>query len=132
MLQAKEIMQKKLRTLSKDSTISEAIELLVGYGITGLPVVDDDMMVVGIVSEKDLLNMAYHIMAGKGDATLKNKKVADIMTTDVVSFKTTSNVADICLCLMDGSFRRVPIVEDNKLVGIISKKDIIYKTFEKI
>jgi CBS domain-containing protein len=71
-------------------------------------------------------------MNGDGDAALKGKKVEDIMTTDVVSFKTTSNVADICQCFMNYSFRRVPIVEDDKLVGLISRKDIIYKTFEKI
>jgi acetoin utilization protein AcuB len=132
MLQAKGIMQTKLLTISKDATISEAIKLLAENGITGMPVVDDDMGIVGLISEKDLLNVAFHIMNGDGDAALKGKKVEDIMTTDVVSFKTTSNVADICQCFMNNSFRRVPILEDDKLVGLISRKDIIYKTFEKI
>jgi acetoin utilization protein AcuB len=132
MLQAKDIMQTRLRTISKDTTISEAITLLAEYGITGLPVVDDGMKIIGLISEKDLLNVAFHIMNGDGEAALKDKNVADIMTTDVVSFKTTSNVADICQCFMNNSFRRVPILEDDKLVGLISRKDIIYKTFEKI
>jgi acetoin utilization protein AcuB len=132
MLQAKDIMQTRLRTLSVNATISDAIKLLVEYGITGLPVIDDEKRVVGLISEKDLLNMAFRIMEGEGNAVLENKKVRDIMTKDVVSFQTTADVADICRCLRTSTFRRVPIVKDNKLVGVISRKDIIYKTFEII
>ena len=131
---AEDLIRYGVMTVKRDTPIYQAIAMLVDKKITGLPVVDDEMKVLGLISEKDLLNVAYHIMNddGDGDGDLKNKKVADIMTTDVVSFKTTSNVADICQCFMNSSFRRVPILEDDKLVGLISRKDIIYKTFEKI
>ena len=132
MLQAQDIMQKSLRTISRDATISEAIKVLAENGITGLPVVDDEMKLLGLVSEKDLLIVAYHILTGAHDSVTDDKNIEEIMTTDVVSFAPTSNIADVCQSFISNPFRRVPIVEDGKLVGLISRKDIICKTFEKI
>ena len=132
MLHAQDVMQKSLLTISKDATISEAIKILAENGITGLPVVDDDMKLLGLVSEKDLLIVAYHILTGVHDSNTDDKRIEEIMTTDVTSFSPASNIADVCQCFISNPFRRVPIVEDEKLVGLISRKDIICETFKKI
>ncbi len=129
MLKAKEIMQSSLITAKQDTTVIEAINILAQNKITGLPVVDDDMNLVGLVSEKDVLSIAYHVLAGIVDSAMDTRKIGDIMTKDVVSFRLDDNLADICQCFMNKPFRRVPVLDNGKLVGIISRKDIVAHAF---
>lgn len=132
MLKAKDIMQSSLVTAKRDTSVIEAINILGQNKITGLPVVDDDMTLVGLVSEKDVLSIAYHVLAGIVGSTKDAKKIGDIMTKDVVSFRLNDNLADICQCFMNKPFRRVPVLDNGKLVGIISRKDIIAHAFAKL
>ncbi len=132
MLKAKDIMQSNLITAKEDTTVIEAISILGQNKITGLPVVDDDLNLVGLVSEKDIMSIAYHVLSDViGNAT-DIKKLGDIMTKDVVSFRLDDNLADICQCFMNKPFRRVPVLDNGKLVGIISRKDIISHAFAKL
>ncbi|RKY09805.1 MAG: inosine-5-monophosphate dehydrogenase [Planctomycetota bacterium] len=129
MLKAKDIMQSSLITVKEDTTVIEAINILGQNKITGLPVVDDDMNLLGLVSEKDVLSIAYRVLAGLVGDTMDAKKIGDIMTKDVVSFRLDDNLADICQCFMNNPFRRVPVLRNGKLFGIISRKDIIAHAF---
>jgi len=133
MLKAKDIMQSSLITAKQDTPVIEAINILGQNKITGLPVVDDDMTLLGLVSEKDVLSIAYHVVLADvvGNA-MDTKKIGDIMTKDVVSFRLDDNLADICQCFMNKPFRRAPVLDDGKLVGIISRKDIIAHAFAKL
>lgn len=132
MLKAKNIMQSSLITVKQDTPVIEAINILGQNKITGLPVVDDDMTLVGLVSEKDVLSIAYHVLADVAGNAMDAKKIGDIMTKDVVSFRLDDNLADICQCFMNKPFRRVPVLDNGKLVGIISRKDIIAHAFAKL
>ena len=118
MLKAKDIMTENTITVREDIPIYEAVELIVKYGISGMPVVKDDMSLVGIVSEKDLIRLFY----GKEG---ENKTVGDFMTQPAVHFDEDESLLDICDFLMKNIFRRVPITSKEKLVGIISIKDIL-------
>ncbi len=129
MLKARDIMQSSLITVKEDTPVIEAINILGQNKITGLPVVDDDMNLVGLVSEKDVLRIAYQVLAGVVGSGMDTKKIGDIMTKDVVSFRLDDNLADICQCFMNKPFRRVPVLDNGKLVGIISRKDIIAHAF---
>ena len=131
MVTAKDIMQTNLITITKDANVSEVIKILGEKKITGLPVTDEDMKIEGIVSEKDVLTMAYHTIIDSENTTSKDKKVEDVMVSDVVSFRSDDNLADICQCFINNPFRRVPILEDGILVGLISRKDIITYAFSK-
>jgi predicted transcriptional regulator len=75
------------------------------------------------------MSIAYHILAGIVGSTTDTKKIGDIMTKDVVSFRLDDNLADICQCFMNKPFRRVPVLDNGKIVGIISRKDIIAHAF---
>ncbi len=132
MLKAKDIMQSSLITVKLNTPVIEAINILGQNKITGLPVVDDDMTLVGLVSEKDVLGIAYHVLADVVGNAMDAKKIGDIMTKDVVSFRLDDNLADICQCFMNKPFRRVPVLDNGKLVGIISRKDIIAHAFAKL
>lgn len=102
----------------RDTDIYEAIQILVDNNITGLPVVNDDMTIAGIVTEKDMLRLLYNIKDGHG-------KVEDYMSEDVVSFDEKDCLVKITDRLINNNFRRVPITSDGKLKGIVSRKDIV-------
>jgi len=119
MLKAKDVMIKKVISVKKETPIYEALELLAKNNVTGAPVVEDDMTLVGILSEKDILTLFY----GREDE--EEKTVDDFMTQPAVFFDEDESLLDICNCLMNNYFRRVPIASKGKLVGIISRKDII-------
>jgi CBS domain-containing protein len=118
MFKAKEIMKTDVVTVKRDVPIYEAIRILVETNVTGLPVVNDDMTIAGVLSEKDVLALLYNIEDREG-------RVEDFMTKGVVSFNQEDSLIDIAECLIENSFRRVPITSHGKLVGIISRKDIV-------
>ncbi len=119
MLKAKDIMTENVVSVKKDTPIYEALELLAKYNITGIPVVREDMILVGVLSEKDVLRLFY---AHEGE---EEKTVNDFMTQPAVHFDEEESLLDICDCLMNNYFRRVPVTSGGKLVGIISRKDVI-------
>lgn len=119
MLKAKDIMTEEVISVKKDTLIFEAVELLAKNSITGIPVVEDDMTLVGILTEKDVLGLFY---ASK-DA--ENKTVSDFMTQPAVHFNENESLLDICDCLMNNPFRRVPVTSKGKVIGIISRQDFV-------
>jgi CBS domain-containing protein len=119
MLKAKDIMTEEVISVKKDTPIFEAVELLAKNCITGIPVVEDDMTLVGILTEKDVLGLFYALK----DA--ENKTVNDFMTQPAVHFNENESLLDICDCLMNNPFRRVPVTSKGKVIGIISRPDLI-------
>ena len=119
MLRARDIMNTNVVSVKKDTPIFEAAKLLVERNISGLPVVEDDMTFVGILSEKDVVDLFYE------SEKAENKTVNDYMTEPAVHFEENSAVVNICDFLNKNIFRRVPVTSDGKLVGIISVKDVL-------
>ena len=118
MFKAKDIMHTNVLSVTKDTPVFKAINMFVENSITGLPVVDIEHRLVGIISEKDVLKLLYNLGSSDG-------YVEDYMTRCVVSFNVEDYLLDICESLIQNGFRRVPILSDGKLVGIISRRDII-------
>lgn len=125
MFKIEDIMTKDVITVNKETTIQEAIRIIVENNITGLPVVNDKMQLVGIISEKDVMTLLYNVGSRAG-------RVEEFMTREVVSFDMEDSVVDVCDCLVKNHFRRVPIVSGSKkkLVGIITRKNIVQRIFE--
>ena len=119
MLKAKDIMTKQVISVRKDAPVLEAVELLWKNDITGIPVVEDDMTLVGVLTEKDLIRLLY------ADEDLRNKTVSSFMTQPAVHFDENEALPDVCECLMNYFLRRVPVTSKGKVVGIISRADII-------
>ncbi len=119
MLKAKDIMTEEVISVKKDTPIFEAVELLAKNSITGIPVVEDDMTLVGILTEKDVLGLFYALK------DVENKTVNDFMTQPAVHFNENESLLDICDCLMNNPFRRVPVTSKNKVIGIISRQDFV-------
>jgi CBS domain-containing protein len=121
----KSFMTSDIITVKREHPISHAIEMLLKNDVTGLPVIDDDNKLVGIISEKDIMEIVF-------SSTSVFSKVEDYMTKEVVSFSLNDDFTKICECLIHNNFRRVPILKEGKLVGIISRSDIIKYLFEPI
>jgi len=119
MLKAKDIMTKTALTVKRSTPIFDAVEVMVQNNITGLPVVEDDMKLVGILTEKDVLGLFY------AHEHEKSNTVDYFMTQPVVSFDLKTDLRDICDCLNNSGFRRVPVTSRGKVVGIVSRADVI-------
>lgn len=118
MFKAKDIMKREVITVERHTPIYETIRILVEDNVTGLPVVNEDNSLAGIVTEKDVLALLYNIEDRMGN-------VEDFMTEDVVSFDENDSLIGITECFIDSNIRRVPITSKGKLAGVISRKDII-------
>jgi CBS domain-containing protein len=120
MLTAGDFMTKNVVSVNKDTPIYEALELLRKNDITGMPVIEDDMTLVGVITEKDVLELFFT------ESDNHNKTVDFFMTRPAVSFGENESLESVCDFLMLKHFRRVPVVSTKeKLVGIISRPDII-------
>ena len=119
MLSVKSIMITDVISVKPDTPLYEALTLLTKHKISGMPVVDEEQRVVGLLSEKDVLRILV-------DRKLEIKStVADYMSKAVISFSEDASAFDICQFFIRSHVRRVPIVKDCKLVGIVSRGDLI-------
>ena len=121
MLKAKDIMIRSVVYTKPDNPVLKAMTMLVRHNISGIPVVDDDMTLVGIITEKDILRLNEDF-----NNSIK-KTVSDFMTQPAISFEENESLLDVCQCLTHADFRRVPVTSGGLLVGIISRRDIIKK-----
>ena len=118
MLTAEDIMTPHAVSITKDAAIYEAIDLMLTNEISGLPVVEPDMTLVGIITEKDVLQLYEQPERARG------LLVEDLMSTPAVFFDKEEPFEDISRCLVQNDFRRVPVTSYGKVVGIVSRPDI--------
>ncbi len=119
MLKTKDIMKKKVICVKRDTPVVEAIRLMSTNNITGVPVVEADMTLVGILSEQDVLRL-YHTYKDEKDRTVNT-----FMTHPAIYFDEKEPLLDVCYRLRDNSIRRVPVTSNGKVVGVISRSDIL-------
>ncbi|MHC4456657.1 MAG: CBS domain-containing protein [Planctomycetota bacterium] len=120
MFRSKDIMTKEnIISVNGNTPVYEAVDLMVKHDISGLPVVDEDMTLVGIVSEKDLLKL----FTDREDSD--DKTVSDFMTQPAIHFDADESLVYVYDFLQRNIFRRVPITSKEKLVGIISVRDAL-------
>ncbi|TDX50948.1 CBS domain-containing protein [Orenia marismortui] len=140
---AKEIMTKEVITVTPEQTVKEVAKVLTDNKISGVPVLEDGE-VVGIVSEGDLIvrdkklnfpNYVYFLDSvfylesfekfEKDFKKMVGVKVKDIMTTDLITVSPDTSVEDIATILTEDEVNRVPVLQDDKLIGIVSRGDIV-------
>lgn len=128
MVQAKTIMVKDVVSIHPQDTLDKVIQILVDKDITGIPVINEDKTLAGIITERDILSymLEQDTIMHLTDSNLCEHTVYHAMTANVVAFDEVTPLTEICKCLVTRPFRRVPIIDkDRKLVGIISRRDII-------
>jgi CBS domain-containing protein len=115
---AAEIMTQPVVSVPPDALLTEAIKLLLRHHLSGLPVVGRDGMLVGIITEHDVMNLAL-----SGNAA--DTRVDEAMTAEVISMPPDAPMTSLINCLTTRRLRRVPIVQDGKVIGIVSRRDIL-------
>ncbi|MDD2586595.1 MAG: CBS domain-containing protein [Syntrophomonadaceae bacterium] len=141
---AKDIMTRDVITVTPEERVEKVVALLVDNKISGIPVVDADRKVVGIITEKDLmvkaseLRVPFYVTLFDSIIFLENpirfnnelkkytaSRVKDAMTKKVLVVEEDTPVNEIVTILQNKKVNRVPVVRNGKLVGIITRNDIL-------
>ena len=140
-MRAADVMVTSVITVGPQASVQEVAKLLLTNRISGLPVVSDQGDLVGIVSEGDLLHRAeagtgrrrpwwLAILTGRDVLAAEyvrehSFKVADVMTRHVITATPDTSLQDIAHLLEKNGIKRVPIVDDGRLVGIVSRANLL-------
>src|SRR5271168_3666552 len=148
-MRATDTMTTNVITVDPDTSVQALAALLSERGISGVPVVDSDNRLIGVVSEGDLLHRVEtgterqpERLTGPRrswwlDAIASNQDLArdyvkshgrtvkDVMTPDVISVADTTELAEIAMLLETKRIKRVPVLSDGKLVGIVSRANLV-------
>lgn len=143
-MKAQDIMTSTVETVSVDATVQDVAKKLCALGISALPVVDATGAMVGIVSEGDLIgrnepNTAHRewwlTLLAEGETlnpeflatfkTPRTRKVREIMSAPVITVTETADTAEIAKLLWGNRIKRVPVLRDGRIVGIVSRADLV-------
>ena len=117
----KDCMSKNVITLTPDMEILRAAHTLIKQDISGAPVVDEHGRLVGILTERDCMQVAmegfYHGLPGG--------LVKDRMSTDPQSVDPEASILTVAQLFINGRFHRYPVVDDGRIIGIISRRDVM-------
>ncbi len=117
-----EFMDQVVPTIGPDMQIMKAVDYLLRHRVTGVPVVDSDGSLLGIITETDLLKLVTEGIQGQPPT---EATVAEYMTTDVVTVPPTMDIYYVAGIFLTNKFRRLPVVEDGKIVGAITRFDLL-------
>ena len=115
---AEDIMTREVLTTSPDMLVEDVAKLLAFHNVSGMPVEDWDGRVIGIISEADVL--------GKIGDTIR-----DVMSEELVSVSRSTPIEEIATLLVERRIKRVPVIADEGLVGIVSRADIVRALAER-
>jgi len=140
-MKARDVMVSPVITVKPSSSVKEVATTLLERRISAVPVVDDQGKLVGIISEGDLMHRSeagterqrsWWLLGWTGDETLATeyvkahaRKVADVMTRNVITATPETPLHEIAALLERNSIKRVSIVKDGQLVGIVSRANLI-------
>jgi len=149
-MKIKDLMTKKVVTVKPIDTITSVVKLFVKHNVSGVPVVDNKKKVLGIVTEEDVIKaidvyfprmhvdtessfgLILAVLKGKGDIeeiskniNVMNIRVKDFMNHPVITLRPEEDVIKAAGIMCKYKINRIPIVKNNKLVGILARSDII-------
>jgi CBS domain-containing protein len=143
-LKVRDIMKTEVISVGPETTVRELADILAEHKISGVPVVDSEGLVIGVVSEADVilqdadLHFPYYIQfldsiiylqsVAKFEHRLRKMfgtKVADIMSQEIITVSPDASVYDAAALMADHKVNRLPVIEDEKVVGIMTRGDIV-------
>jgi CBS domain-containing protein len=115
---AEDVMTKNVISVDRDDTVEHAIRTLLEHRISGAPVTDRSGSLVGIISEFQLLEVIY-------EPELRSAPVSRLMTKDVLTVDEQATLSDVASLFVVHRIRRAPVVRDGRVVGLISRRDLL-------
>lgn len=113
-----QLMTRNVKTATPDELVEDVAKRLAFHNVTGLPVEDWDGSVIGIVSELDVIDKIGEI-------------IRDVMTPDVITVRPDTPIDEAAMLMAQRGIKRLPVLEDGKLVGILSRADIVRALAER-
>jgi len=142
-MQVREVMTKKVVTVASDFSFPQIVKILVKKKITGVIVVDKNRKPIGVISEKDLFyklfpspkkfykDIEYYMRYNSHEKDFNRIvkfKARDFMTKKIISVSPDDNILKACSLFLIHNIRRLPVIDNGKLVGIVTTNNI-YKNF---
>ena len=137
-MRARDLMSTPVITVTPEMSVKQAAVLLSSHGFTALPVVDDDDGLIGIITEADVVRGRFprdpryrHVYAQYIADTVDDfvpsvaATVGAVMTTPVTAMDAGTDVVDLCTAMLDTSVRSMPIVEGCRVVGMVTRRDLV-------
>jgi CBS-domain-containing membrane protein len=140
-MNASDVMVRDVVTVGPDEDVSKAVKLLVDHDISAFPVIDSERRVIGVLSEADLIHRenigtAKHrtwwleavtpaSMLALDYAKSHGRKVSELMSEHVISADENTSLSELANILEKHRIKRVPILKDGKLIGIVSRANLI-------
>jgi CBS domain-containing protein len=121
-MRVKDCMTTDVIHVTKDDTVRDVAKLMSEHHIGSIPVCDESKNVIGIITDRDII-----LRSVACDKDIKNTKVTDIMTTNVIRTSKDTDVSWVADIMSKNQIRRVPVVENERLVGMISIGDLVRK-----
>jgi CBS domain-containing protein len=111
-MKAEDVMTTKVITITENQTKQQAARLLSQHRISGLPVVNDQNVVVGVVTEYDVISK-------------QGRTVGEIMTRGVISITPDTDLEEVSHILVHERIKRLPVLDQGQLLGIVSRADLV-------
>ena len=111
-MKAKDVMTTRVITVTENQTKQQVARLLAQHRISGLPVVNDDNVVVGVVTEYDVISK-------------EGQTVGEIMTRGVISIAPDTDLEEVSHILVNERIKRLPVLDQGKVIGIVSRADLV-------
>ncbi len=141
-----EIMTKDCRTVTPETSMKEVVSVMTLYRISGLPVLDESGKLAGFIAEKDVLHHLFPSLEEFMNSTVHvdfedmenhyssvvNLKVKDLMSSKVVTVAPDMPVLKATSIMVSNRFRRIPVADGDKLVGMMSLGDVHKALFKKM
>ncbi|HET9902652.1 MAG TPA: CBS domain-containing protein [Xanthobacteraceae bacterium] len=141
-MQAADVMTRDVITVASTACVQDAARLLLDHRISGLPVVDENGRLVGMVSEGDLIRRPENHTERRPSWWIEfltpretlareftythSRRIADVMTREVITAAPDTPLSEIAELLEKNRIKRVPIVEDGRIVGIVSRANLLH------
>lgn len=144
----REVMTTPVYTIAADASFRDIIEFLLEYNVSGAPIVDNNGQLLGVVSEKDLFRFIFPEQAEfytnpsywmnqsrlekEASLSVQDKTAKDLITRKVITASPDDPVMKACALLLINEIRRLPVLDGDELVGIVTTNDLYRNFFKKM
>lgn len=129
-MKAKDVMSEGVSSIAHDATVQQAVELLINTGVSAMPVLDDNGIMIGILSEADLIRQARpqdwsRELREDGGAPDYARPVTEVMTAKVLTVDENAPLVEVAELMSSRGVKRVPVTSGKAVVGIVSRVDLL-------
>lgn len=118
-------MEDEVLFVRSTSNLEQAIQNMIKHRVNGIPVVDEEMKVVGIVTEGDLIARSEMFDRDFNPAELALLRVTELMTRNPIVIDSEADINNAIAIFAATNIKQIPVIKNSRLVGILARKDVI-------